>query len=227
MGSKSLVAGVGINDADYKIQIYKRSDNNKRHVIWRCPYYSKWASMLQRSCCNKTKLKHPSYMNTEVCEEWKIFSNFKQWMESQDWEGKDLDKDLLSHKMGVNPIYSPDTCIFLPYPLNLLLAESTRRMKEDGLPTGVTVHKQSGRYRVRSKDVFTGKYEHLGMFDTIEDAKEVYMLFKIKNTIKIIKMCANKDLEVEMINFLTTNPKSIFLGIDFDKYYLGGLYDPK
>ena len=101
----SLIYGVGINDADY---IVNPTINNKRVM---CPFYMKWNHMMMRCYNKKWQSSHLSYIGCSVVEDWHLFSNFKAWMESQDWEGKHLDKDL---KVFGNKVYSPDTCTFIP-----------------------------------------------------------------------------------------------------------------
>lgn len=109
--------GVGINDADYKVQLLIR-ENGRLFCLWKCPFYVVWSDMLMRCYSEKYQRKSPTYVGCTVCEEWLIFSNFKAWMEKQDWEGKVLDKDLL---VEGNKIYSPSTCKFLPNEINQFL----------------------------------------------------------------------------------------------------------
>ena len=122
-----LVYGVGINDADYIVCIYEElpRTNGKQNqkIVWRCPFYSRWMSMLRRCYSKAYQEKQPSYKGCSVCEEWLTFSNFKSWMETQDWEGKQLDKDLLVYK---NKIYSPETCVFIDQRLNTFLVKSNK-----------------------------------------------------------------------------------------------------
>lgn len=129
-----MIYGVAINDLKYPTQKCEtRIINGKRvrKVLWKCPYYSRWTAMLTR-CYNKDELaKHPTYRNKFVCDEWLIFSNFKNWMEKQDWEGKHLDKDILFEG---NEIYSPETCIFVSQEVNKFVIEKS---KDRGLPFGV------------------------------------------------------------------------------------------
>ena len=54
--------------------------------------------------------RRPAYKDVVVRQEWLTFSNFKRWMEKQDWEGKQLDKDIIV--LG-NKVYSPETCAFV------------------------------------------------------------------------------------------------------------------
>lgn len=106
------IRGIGINDANYQTQIYELK-GGKRVSLWVCPYYKTWSSLLKRVTTYKTK--------PQVCEGWLRFSNFKVWMEQQPWEGMELDKDVLSKEY---PIYSPETCCFLPHNLNCLLKDN-------------------------------------------------------------------------------------------------------
>ena len=109
---KRLVYGVGINDADYVVQKWETigyvNGKQKQKLIWICPYYSAWKSMLKRCYSSKYQDKRPTYKGCSVSDEWLTFSVFKVWMEKQDWEGKQLDKDLLFEG---NKIYSADTCV--------------------------------------------------------------------------------------------------------------------
>lgn len=70
--------------------------------------------MLANKCYNgATQINTASLLMSgcSVCEEWLTFSNFKRWMEQQDYEGKALDKDLL---VSQNKTYSSETCVFVP-----------------------------------------------------------------------------------------------------------------
>lgn len=176
--SKGMVHGVGINDADYQVQIYEKvtlEDGTiyKRNV-WCCPFYRKWRSMLERCYSDKWLAKYPSYVGCYVCNEWKYFSNFKSWMETQKWEGKQLDKDLL---VRGNKVYSPDTCCFITQALNKFMTEVQR--KESDYPTGVT--KASGRSKRYTAQCYDGcnNQTNLGNFLTVEEAEVAYKTFKL------------------------------------------------
>lgn len=107
------VYGIGINDADYPVNITE-GEGKQRKIIWRCAYYQKWVNMLDR--VNGSHYR-PSYVETSVCEDWLNFSAFKSWMEQQDWQGKELDKDL----KGDGTLYSPETCVFVSKKVNMLV----------------------------------------------------------------------------------------------------------
>ena len=179
-----LVYGVGINDADYKTSIYEQlpRTNGKRNQkrIWKCPFYSRWFCMLQRCYDKSYQEKQPSYKGCSVCEEWLTFSNFKSWMEQQDWEGKALDKDLLVYK---NRVYSPETCVFIAPSINSFLL---KRNKTRGIyPIGVCYHttpkminplKRPYQAQIGNR----GKKLLLGLYLTPEEAHKAWQKAKIK-----------------------------------------------
>lgn len=148
-----LVYGIGINDADYIV----RKDNKN------CPYYERWKIMLRRCYGEKELIRDPSYKDCSVCDGWLRFSNFKSWMETKNWEGKQLDKDLL----GDGTIYSPATCCFVSKLINIFI--NTGSTKQNTLMIGVvsTSHRsKSNPYMARCNNPFTKKKEYLGIFAT-------------------------------------------------------------
>lgn len=169
-----LVYGVGINDADYNV-CETGVVNGKKKILRTCPYYLKWKGVLERCYSDVFRKRNPSYKECTVVEEWKRFSNFKAWMETQDWEGKQLDKDLL---VVDNKIYGPETCVFVDQKVNLFLLESnTSRGK---YPIGVHFDNESGKYRARCCSVETNKQVCLGRHLTPEDAYKAWLDFKLK-----------------------------------------------
>lgn len=138
LSQKSLVYGVGINDVDYIIRIKK----NKK-LIWSCPFYIKWKTMLERCYSLKYQKKNPTYIGCSVCPEWRYFSAFRLWMENQKWQGLQLDKDLL---VKGNKVYSPNTCCFLPQAINSLFG-SGKKKKNLQLPSNVYLSRW-GTYEV-------------------------------------------------------------------------------
>lgn len=157
----------GINDADYPVQWV---DAFGKHQ-W-CPFNNTWKAMLERCYSRKTQNKFPSYIGCKVPTTWLTFSNFKAWMETQDWEGKQLDKDIL----GDGKIYSPETCCFVPQWLNLIL--SSNAAKRGQYPIGVSYHKHVGRFASHVRR--DGTLKHLGYFDTPEEAHKTYIRAKQK-----------------------------------------------
>lgn len=180
------VQGVGTNDADYVVDSKrtKRDENGKIITLsrWTCPFYTVWNKMLERGYSEKLKLKQPSYRDTEVCEEWWLFSNFKTWMSTQPWEGKQLDKDIL---FPGNKIYSPDKCVFVPQAVNLFVVE--RGFHRGEWPIGVHFDKYTQRFKAECRNPFTDRTENLGRYDTPEEAHQAWLTRKLE----LAKLIAN------------------------------------
>ena len=181
-----LVYGFGVNDAIYSVH----STLNKYHQ--KCPYYKKWESMLYRCYSKAYQKTRPTYAGCTVCKEWSSFTKFKEWMKNQNWEGNDLDKDLM---VSGNKIYSPDTCIFVSPKLNLLMLASGAA--RGNLPIGVNFNKKTGRIQSRIKK--DGKEKWLGVFSTAMDAHKAWQ----KEKILIITEAAKKETDVRLIFALT------------------------
>lgn len=162
-----LVSGVGFNDAGYPV--------NPRVAgkIVPCPYYRAWSDMLKRCYNLNYQSKHPTYIGCEVCEEWLTFSKFKAWMEDQDWEGNQLDKDIL--KAG-NKLYSPAFCIFVSPLVNSFILEP--KLVDNGLPTGVSFHNKNKKYIAQCKRLGDRENPYIGSYDTAEEARSAYLAKK-------------------------------------------------
>ena len=178
ISKRKLVFGIAVNDADY---ITSQKINGKQLM---CPYYVKWLSMLTRCYSERFHKKNPTYKDCKVCDEWLIFSNFKLWMQKQDWKGKELDKDLLFQG---NKIYSPEMCLFLNRQINTLLNErgAFRRL----YPIGVTFSKEKQKFRAYIS--IRGITKSLGYFATQELTHKAYS--KAKDT--YIKKVASEQNE--------------------------------
>lgn len=182
---RSLIYGVGINDADYIVRDGKDT----------CPIYSKWSSMIKRCYSDKALAKFPKYKGCTVCDEWLVFSNFKLWMESKEWKGLSLDKDIL---VQGNKIYSPSTCVFVPLHVNNLLLD--RRSLRGKYMQGVDLH-SSGRFRASCRR--NSKNTHIGLYDTELLAHEAYKRFKYK-VIKEVAESQPKDIRDALLSFVIT-----------------------
>lgn len=169
---RKLVYGIGINDSDYMVSCM---DNGKGVM---CPYYRRWENMLERCYSSKYHEDRPTYIGCTVTKEWLTFSNFRSWMVKQNWEGKQLDKDILSHG---TKIYSPDTCVFISSVLNKLLLECGAAAGK--YPIGAYFEKNSKKFKAQCR--VYGKNKHLGYFDTPEDASEAYKQFKSAHILEV------------------------------------------
>lgn len=159
------VSGWGINDADYKV--FVRVGN--KSVM--CPFYRKWSAMIKRAYSKNTLSKRPVLEGTTVNIVWKYFSAFKSWMETQDWEGLEIDKDIL---IKGNKEYGPNTCCFVPNYINMLVSSNNKSLV--GLPLGVTfVSGYSDRYVARVQG--EGK-RYLGVFQDPLTAHQAWCMAK-------------------------------------------------
>lgn len=169
-----MVAGVGVNDADYNVYEYGIV-NGKKKAIWSCPFYVTWKSMLVRCYYGKYQDMFPTYIGCSVISEWHLFSTFKTWMQTQDWESKHLDKDIL---VKANKLYSPETCVFVDARVNTFLAENNAVRGQQ--PIGVSFHKRDKKYVAKCCPIEKGKPRHLGYFDTAEETHAAWLAFKLE-----------------------------------------------
>lgn len=152
-GNRKPVYGIGINDADYSV--YKTI--NGKTVI--CPFYATWKDILKRCYDTKFHSRQPTYSDCSICDEWHLFSAFREWMVDQEWQGKELDKDFL---VQGNKVYSPQTCVFVAKQLNTFLIDcgATR----GSCLIGASWNKRERKFRANCRNPFTKKLEHLGSF---------------------------------------------------------------
>ena len=180
-----LVYGVGIYDLRYDPS-YCINKKNKGKIVWRCPCYQKWISILERCYGEKYLQRVPSYRGCSICEEWKTFSNFMAWMKTQSWEGKHLDKDIL---IPGNKVYSPETCVFVSNQINQLLKNNhTTRGK---YPVGVVLSKHKKKFESGLQRF--GKTCHIGYFETPEEAHEAYKKERIKYILEVAENLTEDD----------------------------------
>ena len=169
---RRLVQGVGINDVGYKTSW--RDIEGKVH---RCPFYTRWCSILSRCFSTHFHKKNPTYKDATICQEWLYLSNFKLWMESQDWVGKDLDKDIITYD---NKLYSPETCVFVDKSVNLLL--STKIKNKGDYKRGVSITKK-GKFLASCNNGVKGVA--IGYYDTEQEAYIAYVRYKSDLIIKV------------------------------------------
>jgi len=164
----NLVCGVGVNDISDPTTYTRNGKQVRDH------FYATWCGMLNRCYSEKYKKERPTYEGCFVCDEWKLFSNFKKWMLTQDWEGKQLDKDLL---VGGNKEYSPQTCLFVSHAVNsaTLLSNGSR----GAYPVGVYYNKRNRKYRAKCNDG-TGTQLYLGVHQDILTAHQKWQMCKMQ-----------------------------------------------
>ena len=174
---KATVYGVGINDADYAVKKMETigyvNGKRKQRLVWECPFYRVWKSMLERCYSDKAQDKHPTYKGCSVSEEWNTFSNFRGWMVEQDWEGKQLDKDLL---IEGNKVYSASTCVFVTPSVNYFILDSGATRGE----WMIGVYWDRGKFKSLCSNPFTKKQEHLGRFTCEQEAHQAWLKRKLE-----------------------------------------------
>ena len=179
MKPKKLVCGVGNNNADYIVrkmeEIGRIDGKRKRKLVWTCPFYQVWKSMIDRCYSIKIQEKYPTYKGCSVVTEWHLFSNFKAWMQKQKWEGLQLDKDLLFQG---NKVYDPNACVFVTPMVNTFIND--QRPSRGDLLIGVDLDKRTGRFRAQCNNPFTKKIEHLGYFTCEQEAHEAWLKRKLE-----------------------------------------------
>jgi len=168
MVKTKIVYGAGLNDADYVPEV-RVFINGKQKRIWICPFFSTWRDMLKRCYSHRFQSKQSTYINCSVSPEWLLFSEFRNWMNNQPWEGNDLDKDILHPG---NKQYGPDKCVFVPHALNNFITDN--RASRGDYPIGVSFCKQNSKFRAQCNNPFTGKQEHLGYFYGPDEAHEAW-----------------------------------------------------
>ena len=178
MKAKKLVYGVGINDADYAVTEYQTTEvNGKRNYkqVWMCPYYRTWKGMLKRCYSAKYQERQPTYKGCSVSEDWWRFSNFRAWMAAQDFEGMQLDKDILFEG---NKVYSKETCVFVTRSVNLFTTDSGASRGEWMI--GVSWRKDKDKFEAQVNNPFTKKQEKLGLFIDELEAHQAWLERKLE-----------------------------------------------
>lgn len=160
LSRRRLIDGAGVNDAPYVVSPMLDGER-----LW-CPAYGVWYDMIKRGFNKKKKARCPAYAEASVCDEWLSFMSFRAWWVRNVVDGWHIDKDLL---VMFNKKYSPETCIFVPAWLNLIVQQST----SDGLK-GAHFEPSRGKYLCMcSFDI--KKQRNLGRFDTAEEAHNVWL----------------------------------------------------
>lgn len=184
---RTPVFGVGINDLPYEIS--KIVDGKQKL----CPFYSTWKHVIERSFCEKRKIANITYNGVSCIEGWILATTFKAWMETQNWEGLHLDKDII--KAG-NKLYSPETCVFVPQRLNKLLL--MRGNDRGDYPVGASLRSNPHNYNLKKPFVAqlttdVGRSSCLGYFYTPSEAHKAWQWAKAAEIESTIAWYATQD----------------------------------
>ena len=222
-----LAAGVGTNDANYRVEVSHRelqSDGTwKRVVDFRCPYYGIWHHMLARCYSPRLLEINPTYVDVKVCEEWvESFMTFRGWcVEMEEMlnfkvgdKRMQLDKDILIQGCM---IYSPVTCTFVNREVNSVLSDA--RSIRGELPIGVTPNKKRYKGRCCLGGIANGKHadgQHLGTRDTPHEAHQLWQIAKRNRLLDLANLRENLHvhaglmLRVSQLNFDIANNRETF-----------------
>lgn len=188
VSKRKLIYGYGVNDSHYNVSLKVNG------VRLTCPFYRVWISMLTRVFSSKIKPSKNSetYIDTSVCDEWLSFNAFRLWMESKDWQGKELDKDIL--KTG-NRVYSPDFCCFVDKEVNMILVSASKIRGK--FKKGVSFHKATGKFRAKMS--LNGKDVELGLFSSEVEAYNCYVDKKVGAIKAIAEKQPLDDVKIALI----------------------------
>lgn len=193
-GHMNLVYGIGVNSGEYPAKV------GGKHT----KQYKLWQGMLSR-CTEKVWNERPTYTGTTCSDNFKSYTFFYEWCQQQlGFINKDensrcwhLDKDLLTKG---NKVYSEDTCVFVPHRINLLLIK--RDASRGDWPVGVSWRKKAEKFEASCS---TGsKSQHLGFFDTPQEAFLAYKTFKealIKEVAEDYKDQVDSRLYQALLNY--------------------------
>ena len=181
-----------VNDADYTVIHRETTGCNPRKfkTLWICPYYATWIGMLRRCTSTYYNTKRPTYSGCFVCDEWKYFMNFRAWMIRQNWQNKQLDKDLID---PYNKMYGPDKCMFVDGKINSFV---TKRQNCRGeYPIGVSLFTKTNKYIARCNDGY-GNTIYLGIHD---DPIQAHQAWQLKKAEIAIELKVGQDLKTQQV----------------------------
>jgi len=146
-----------------------------------------WKEIYNRCYDEKHKdFKSYGKKGTIICEEWHNFNNFYDWYNenyySIEGEYMAVDKDILG---GGKNIYSPDTCIIVPFKINGLFIH-----KDNSVMRGL--QKRGDFYEVKVRNPFTKKNDYCGRYTTPEIAQTVYQKCKKEILVGMAEEYKNK-----------------------------------
>ena len=185
-----LVYGKGFNDKTRPAKVDGKMV--KEYVLWH--------NMLERCFSEKYQTHKPTYKGCNVSDNFLNYSYFYDWCQGQigfgkvDDKGRSwcLDKDLLF--VG-NKTYSETACVFVPQEINLFFIDRGNARGE--YPLGVCFDKRAGKFKAYC--AVNGKRQHLGYFNTHEEAFAAYKPFK-ENLCKQLALKWQSEIDERLFN---------------------------
>lgn len=147
--------------------------------------YNVWYHIIQR-CYNENNPSYKTYgaKGVYVCEEWKLFSNFKKWYDENYIEDFYIDKDI---KVPGNKCYGPEFCMFVSQADNNREATSRRDNSYLKEKTGVNhhSHRPMNHYETKASRRHEFKRNCKSNGWNFEDFKEVFSGIKTSQYTKL------------------------------------------
>lgn len=140
----------GINN-----KVVRASEKTEDGRVVNTKAYNCWKNMMNRCYNEKLGINHRS----RVCDEWKVFENFKKWYDAHYYEGAELDKDWNGYHCHY---YSPETCVFMPRELNLYLKDKCVSERDYTF--------KNGKYIAQC--YMGGRQRYLGRYTDLQDCIE-------------------------------------------------------
>lgn len=157
---------------------------------------------------NRWQELSPFYVGCTMSENFKDFQFFVEWHMQQIGfsESYTLDKDIL---VPGNKVYSEDNCVLVPQALNNFFIV---HQPDNELPQGVSIHKQSGKYRASINSF--GKTRHIGLFYSKELAATAYAEAKAKDALAWLNKILLEDIVIDprvIISLRQWNSRNTYL----------------
>lgn len=161
-------------------------------------YLSRWATMLHR--CHNQKDKDFIYYGGKgvtVSDEFKTFSNFWQWVKTQEHPEWELDSDLYSIVTKEEKRYSRESLVFLPKELNFKLVTLKKVLSQiqefksgatDKPPKGISIQESKIQINIRRSGF---NYSNSFSVDKLDSVLEI---LKQKNITDFIESAAQYPL---------------------------------
>lgn len=143
----------------------------------------------------------PKYRDCRIDERWADCQVFFKWLRENAVEGWVLDKDIL---VEGNRVYGPDTCVFVPEPLNLAFKSRYSRKDGGNLPKGV--RREGPRFRAQITRY--GKEYYLGTFPTVEIASLVAQRESLRHKYNVVMSYRNDPRLTALIDVLVERLKN-------------------
>lgn len=193
------VGGWGVNDLGYEVGGRIIVDGVRKFKVT-CPFYVKWQSMINRTHNPKYKQNQKTYEEASIVEGWKYASNFKSWMETQDWEEYHLDKDIL---IPGSKEYGPNACCFVPQYINNLITQRTASRGQ--YPLGVHYNKAKSPYKATCHNgyekVYLGRFsDPISAHRAWQEAKPSAILAGIERWLSSGRKAPRQDIVDALVN---------------------------